>query len=269
MQLILPYGEIQQRLETPAPLNLPAVDLPVNTRSFSVSVASFFTDLCAAAENQNQPVHLADLGADLVLAFRSQGETASILNVRGDTPVGAVPFCNGSAYGPLVQAYQAARVGMTDLAANKRLWLTGHGVAGSFALLAAAELISHGKEIAAVYTFGAPRTGNAAFAKGLICPVFRIVNNLDVMTTMPTSWHWRHAGSHLLINADGSLNSRPNFFNRLPTFMQQNLWLVEMLKQGLNSGFPRSLYTLLNQVVGDHSLAIYRDRLQALSHYSK
>ncbi len=106
--------------------------------------------------------------------------------------------------------------------------------------------------------------GNSAFVLQFPCPVYRVVNNLDVMPTLPAAWKWRHTGEHKLINADGSLNLYPRPWNRIPSLLQQTVWLGRMLAEGLESGYPRPLYTLLNRVLGDHALTAYCDRLRAL-----
>jgi hypothetical protein len=84
------------------------------------------------------------------------------------------------------------------------------------------------------------------------------------MHSLPPPWKWRHAGKQILINADGSLNLHPNALNRLPSLLRQTVWLGELMAQGLASGYPRALHTLLNQVLGDHALDAYRTRLHAL-----
>jgi pimeloyl-ACP methyl ester carboxylesterase len=234
-------------------------------QTFSAKQARTLVDLCLTAETSGQQLLLKEEEGELYAAFRAGGDPAEPLNVHGTKTPQGIPFGRGTGYGPLVEAYLDAVAGKLGALAAKRVWLTGHGIGGVFALLAAAELLVEGADIAAVYTFGAPRVGDSQFVNALACPIFRVVNNLDVMATIPPPWRWRHAGQHILINADGSLNLHPNPLNRLPSLLRQTAWLGEMLLQGLASGYPRALHTLLNQVLADHALESYRNRIHALT----
>jgi pimeloyl-ACP methyl ester carboxylesterase len=232
---------------------------------FSGEQARLLVDLCVAAESGSEPVLVKQEGEAVFAALRAGVDGAERLNVHGTQKAEGMPFGGGSGYAPLVEAYQAAGIaGIVRDLEGREVWLTGHGIGGAFALFAAAQLLAEGAAVAAVYTFGAPRVGDRRFVQALTCPVFRVVNNLDVMATVPPPWRWRHAGRQVLIRADGSLNLHPNALNRLPSLLRQTVWLGEMLGQGLQSGYPRALHTLLNQVLGDHSLAAYRNRLHAL-----
>lgn len=64
---------------------------------------------------------------------------------------------------------------------GRSVWLTGHSLGGALATLAAAAV----PYAAGVYTFGAPRVGNAAFANSLGVPLWRFVNDADLVTTVP------------------------------------------------------------------------------------
>jgi len=233
-------------------------------QTFSAKQACTLVDLCFSAETSGEQVLIKEENGELYAAFRAGGDPAEPLNVHGTKTPKGIPFGRGTGYGPLVEAYLDTVAGKLNDLSEKRVWLTGHGIGGVFALLAAAELLVAGGDIAAVYTFGAPRAGDSQFVNALACPIFRVVNNLDVMVTIPPPWRWRHAGKQILIQADGSLNLHPNPVNRLPSLLRQTVWLGEMLMQGLASGYPRALHTLLNQVLADHALESYRNRLHAL-----
>jgi len=234
-------------------------------QNFSAKKARNLVDLCHTAESSGEQLLIKEEDGELYAAFRAGGDPAEPLNVHGTKSPQGIPFGPGTGYGPLVEAYLDAVGGKLSALSGRRVWLTGHGIGGVFALLAAAELLVAGEDIAAVYTFGAPRVGDSQLVNALTCPIFRVVNNLDVMATIPPPWRWRHAGKHILINADGSLNLHPNPLNRLPSLLRQTVWLGEMMAQGLTSGYPRALHTLLNQVLGDHALESYRSRLHSLN----
>ena len=80
------------------------------------------------------------------------------------------------------------------------LLYTGHSMGGALATLAASL-----RRPQAVYTFGAPRVGDAAFAETLRgIPVFNVINARDIVTGLPPAGRWSrfvHAGV-IVKNAD-------------------------------------------------------------------
>ncbi|GAO36443.1 hypothetical protein SCT_1850 [Sulfuricella sp. T08] len=79
---------------------------------------------------------------------------------------------------------------------NCPVFYTGHSLGAALATLAAAR---HAPS--AVYTFGSPRVGNQAFIASLCnVPIYRIVDDEDVVTTVPSeSLGFRHVGTELLL----------------------------------------------------------------------
>jgi hypothetical protein len=263
MTAIFPIQEIEARLEVRSPEVAEWVFPEANPQVFSLPLASALADLCAAAETSSNPIVIKRQGRDVFVAFRSDGDPAQIFNIRGTAEINGTPFGSGKGYGPLLEAYRREASGTLPAlrAAGTRLWLSGHGIGGAFAIFSAVDL---GQSVAAVYTYGAPRAGDRPLVRGLTCPVFRVVNNLDVMVTLPTAWAWRHVGQHKLLQADGSLNASPSLWNRLPSLSRQTVWLAQMLREGLWSGFPRAIFTLLQRVLSDHALSAYQEHLRAL-----
>lgn len=80
------------------------------------------------------------------------------------------------------------------------IFYTGHSLGAALATLAAAR---HAPS--AVYTFGSPRVGNQAFITSLCnVPIYRIVDDEDVVTTVPSeALGFLHVGTELLLNAPG------------------------------------------------------------------
>lgn len=82
------------------------------------------------------------------------------------------------------------------------LLITGHSLGGALAMLAAEGLFKEGFPIGAVYTFGAPRVGNAVWAAGydllLRVRTWRVVDELDVVPRVPLLGY-RHAGRCALL----------------------------------------------------------------------
>ena len=81
---------------------------------------------------------------------------------------------------------------------NYPIFYTGHSLGAALATLAAAR---HAPS--AVYTFGSPRVGNQAFIDSLCnVPIYRIVDDEDVVTTVPSEeLGFRHIGTELLLLA--------------------------------------------------------------------
>jgi len=82
------------------------------------------------------------------------------------------------------------------------LFITGHSMGGALAQLAAWHHRPEG-----VYTFGAPRVGDAGFAAGMAAiPTFCLVNNRDVVTVLPPSSQrlsFKTAGKRIHIDRRG------------------------------------------------------------------
>lgn len=78
------------------------------------------------------------------------------------------------------------------------VFFTGHSLGGALATLAAAR-----RAPKALYTFGSPRVGNAAFAASLAAtPVYRVVDDEDIITTVPPeALGFRHAGAEQRLTA--------------------------------------------------------------------
>jgi alpha-beta hydrolase superfamily lysophospholipase len=71
------------------------------------------------------------------------------------------------------------------------IFYTGHSLGAALATLAAAR-----RAPKALYTFGSPRVGNAAFIASLgNIPIYRVVDDRDLVATVPPeALGFRHAG---------------------------------------------------------------------------
>src|SRR5258708_4320788 len=104
-------------------------------------------------------------------------------------------------WGRFAGAIEEERVGPPD----GQLIFTGHSLGGALAVLAAARAAAARRAISAVYTFGMPRTGNAAFAddynRRLGDRTYRLVYGSDIVPTVPPSADpklpYRHVGRYL------------------------------------------------------------------------
>ena len=67
---------------------------------------------------------------------------------------------------------------------NKPLFITGHSLGGALATIATKKL-KHKGGIAACYTFGSPRVGDAEWTRKIKTPIYRLVNAADPVTMLP------------------------------------------------------------------------------------
>ena len=87
-----------------------------------------------------------------------------------------------------------------------RLFIAGHSLGGALATLVASLRKPH-----ALYTFGSPRVGDTAFGATLAgLNAFRVVNNRDVVTTVPPPAPFHHVGKLHYITHDGDMLISPD-----------------------------------------------------------
>jgi hypothetical protein len=85
--------------------------------------------------------------------------------------------------------------------APRTLWMTGHSLGAALATLAADRY----KQVQGLYTFGSPRVGNPEFKKHFRVRAFRVVNNGDLVTTVPPTGFYEHVGELWYINSEGQM----------------------------------------------------------------
>jgi hypothetical protein len=80
------------------------------------------------------------------------------------------------------------------------VYVTGHSLGAALATMATAELANHDNalvrdSIAACYTFGSPRVGDATFDQFVKVPLYRVANGIDIVPTVPLAlMGYRHVG---------------------------------------------------------------------------
>lgn len=141
---------------------------------------------------------------------------------------------------------------------EKTLFYAGHSLGGVMALLASLE-----KTPAAVYTFGAPRSGCIKFVSRLRhIPVFRVVNNCDIVTELPLGqWplRYHHAGLLAYIQHDSKVAIAPS-----PQWVHEDRKKTPLLRR------PGGRKNLLPQCFADHAPVNYSAHLvRNINHVSK
>lgn len=211
--------------------------------------------LLASYDEAGSQAFLARANDFVVIAFRG---TDSFLDwktnlmsetVRVDTRLGSVEIHKGfkKAYDRIgAQLLQDVNCHVPN---NTGLYLTGHSLGGALAQIASTHL--ERDNLAACYTFGAPRVGDLSFDRLVVCPHYRLVNGWDLVTTLPPPLFtpYRHTGDPRLLTRLGK-----------PIMRRDRSPFVKILHTlaGLISflfGNPRLL--------DDHRLEAYIDKIKA------
>jgi triacylglycerol lipase len=134
----------------------------------------------------------------------------------------------------------------------RRLWVTGHSLGASLAALAVARWCEADCEVAGLYAFGQPRTGDTTFARNFDFAfrphAFRIVNNHDIVTrTPPRSLGYQHLGTFVYFTGSGDLSHDVSWW------------------QGFVDGWQGAIETILDwgrPGIEDHRMSNYRQRIE-------
>lgn len=94
-----------------------------------------------------------------------------------------------------------------ELRRTHEIWVTGHSLGGALAVLLTATLLENEIPVEGLYTFGAPRVGDKAFARGLNRALtgkahYRVVNEGDLVPHLLSEWRFDHAGRRCLLAGD-------------------------------------------------------------------
>lgn len=136
------------------------------------------------------------------------------------------------------------------------VYITGHSLGGALACMATAELANADDDevrdsIAACYTFGCPRAGDASFDWYVKVPLYRVTNGIDIVPTVPPAIiGYRHVGDTRYFRNSGEAP-----FRRSPNIIAK----VTRAVWALRSLFPK----LELKNVADHSMDVYIGKLHA------
>lgn len=145
------------------------------------------------------------------------------------------------------------------------LLITGHGLGGALATIAAASLVKRNFNIQSVFTFGQPRVGDFIFSveTGLLLKdkFFRYVNGDDIVPHIPPPylpWNpfglYAHVGQIVHIDDRGNLKIRPN-----PTVRSMDL-LIGLLRDTFSPNFS---------MIDDNRIEAYINNLIKVSEIEK
>ncbi len=147
---------------------------------------------------------------DVVVTFRGRDDDQQLIE---SLAYGQTEWVRGRAHSGLVKllgsVWQHILAAFFDVAAHDRtLWLTGHSLGGSLAVLAAQKLADEGFDPHMVATFGAPHVLDTVAAAAFSTPLYRFVNNEDVVPNIrwPTLFDtYAHPGEEVFLLASGDI----------------------------------------------------------------
>ena len=184
-----------------------------------------------------------------VLAFRG---TSDWTDVQTDIRAGRVSAGDGvgKVHSGFFNAY-----GLVSERISRRLeevkfmplYITGHSLGGALATVALRylEKVEGLKDqIAACYTFGSPRVGNADFESDIRSPVYRVVNFTDIVTFLPLfTMGFTHVGDVRYLD-----RGTPMLVRRFRPFSQRLFLLMH-------------LFLGLVPAIGNHGIQNYINKL--------
>ncbi len=134
---------------------------------------------------------------------------------------------------------------------DRPLWLTGHSLGGAIALVTAGYCRAERAAgwLRGIYTFGAPRAGDEAFASAIDVPHYRWVHNNDVVPQLPPAWlGYVHHGRQAYVDRRG----------RLRQWAGWERWLDRL------RGWASGLLRWRIDGIGDHSMERYAASIDAV-----
>ena len=162
---------------------------------------------------------------------------------------------------------------------HKPLFITGHSLGGALATIAA-KRISHQGGIAACYTFGSPRVGDAIWMSEIKAPLYRIVNAADCVTMMPpggemveltskilsllpfcrpfATWFQKRFGDYLHSGDMRYLTNCVNGNYEQVSLLYSVSWLYRIMGVWKNK-------IAASNTIADHSMSIYRKKLAIIA----
>jgi len=196
---------------------------------------------------------LVSNGEYAILAFRGT-EVTKRTDIKTDAKAFRVSVFEGRVHKGFAAAYKSIEIQV--LKAVKRLaglplYITGHSLGAAVATVATQYLERDPvlrDQIAACYTFGSPRVGNKEYDRDLKSAIYRVVNTTDVVTVIPLlAMGYIHIGDiRFLSRSMGDIRRGVPILQRMFFFLM-------------------AAFRLFGPLVGDHAIALYRKKLEAVA----
>jgi len=142
---------------------------------------------------------------------------------------------------PQIENYMKHEISLYGM--EKNVTFCGHSLGGAMAIISAVR----SDYIAQIYTFGAPRCGNAEFCKNTKSRTYRITNRHDIIPLILPPFGYKHGGIEYRLWHGKIIE--------IPTYGAS--WKIQ-----LKVGWAQVLkFRWWRSLIGDHSSILYRDRL--------
>ncbi len=140
---------------------------------------------------------------------------------------------------------------------DRPVWVTGHSLGGSLALLAGWRFKRKFMPVHQIYTFGAPMIGNAvaaqAFDRELGGRIFRYINGSDPIPKLPTvsliANQYGHCQQEMLLGAAGAVGAAAGFFQGMASKAVDGVLAGTLIDD---------VWKGLQELVGAHAMENYR-----------
>ena len=188
-----------------------------------------------------------------VLAFRGT-EVTKLMDIETDVKASRASLFEGKAHSGFAKAYKSIEIqvlkGVMELG-DMPLYITGHSLGAALATVATQYLERDPKlrdKIAACYTFGSPRVGNKEYDREFKSAIYRVVNTTDIVTVVPLlAMGYVHIGDVRFLEPDmGDIRRGIPILQRIFFFIM-------------------TIFRLFGPLVGDHAIAKYRKKLEAIA----
>ena len=169
-------GFVRRQLMSAGMLDVKMYSSPAGSPEHTQAILTFNADAVIVAFRGTEPSEWKDFMTDMK-ALKTE------LGTDGKVHAG---FQSG-----LLSVWDQVKPDVERLSASgKSVWMTGHSLGAALAVLAAHQY----QKPANVYTFGAPRIGDADFVKHYHQSTFRVVNNTDLVAEVPPPLWYQHVG---------------------------------------------------------------------------
>jgi triacylglycerol lipase len=183
--------------------NLSNLSYTDNQDFTSVGYNSFFID------NRGSQAYFLYDDTDVIIVCRGT-QPNKLDDIVADIQRELVPNISGSTKGHVHKGFQLSVNNIWNPIKqylleyrSRDIWFTGHSLGAAMSTIAAGRCSAMGSN-PTLYTFGSPRVGNKEYVESCNVPHSRWVNNIDIVTSIPTVGYTHH-GTLYYFDHDGNI----------------------------------------------------------------